>query len=475
VRRASLSLLLALAGACSYYNGMYNTEQLASRAEKAEREGRPFDAQSYWSQVSIRAESALVHHPRAGWADRARLLQGTALARVNACDRAIRPLEALMLGSQRTDLVEQAALLLGDCRLKQSDAEGATEAFGRLVGSTDARRRSLALYYHGRALRLGGQGDLALNELRVSTHPRARGERAAALATLGRIDDAEATADSLLMAGDTLAPWGEIAAALGAHDPEAASRLTDRLAARTDFPATLRARLLLTDGLRWLPVDTGRSERRFHEADSTGKGTPVQAEVRYQLARAVVGRATTVEELRAAQNRLEDFTEEAGAYGASGTQLGFIARRVVLIADSLKPGTPNGDLRAFLAGELARDSLGAEGFAAGQFRRVAQDWPASPFAPKALLALLELQVPDGDSVREALRAKYADSPYLALVEGRDTPGFAILEDSLQRFTSNYRPESRRAQPRPVPPRPQGQPPPQPARPQPATPRQPADN
>jgi tetratricopeptide (TPR) repeat protein len=468
MKRPAFALLLLLAGACAYYNGMYNVKRLAGRARKAEREGRPFEAQGLWGQVAIKAESVVIRHPAKGWSDEARLLHGTALVRVNDCDRAIQPLEAVMLTSRHQDLAEEAALLVGGCRLKQGDPVGATEAYARLLQSREPDRRSLALLEHGRALRLGGQLEEALAELNGSRHVQARGERAAALATLGRSDAAVATADSLLAARDSTAPWQELLAALASHNPERAAALVDRVAADAELPATLRARLLLEDGLRWLASDTGRAELRFQEAHRTGKATPVQAEVRYQRARALLSGAPTLAALREATDRLEDVAEEPGTYEAGGAQLGAMARRVLLLGDSVTPGTPNGDLRLFLAGELARDSLAAGRLAADQFRRLSAEWPDSPFAPKAMLALIDLDSGNADSLRGALLARYAESPYVAMAQGGDAPAYIALEDSLRRFVAGIRAEPQRIRPRP-------QPPGRPQAPQPSTPRQPADN
>jgi hypothetical protein len=468
MRRGTLALLLVLVGGCAYYNGMYNVKRLAGRARKAEREGRPYEAQGLWGQVAVKAESVIIRHPAKSWSDEARLLHGTALTRVNDCGRALQPLEAVMITSPHRDLAEEAALLVGDCRIKQGDPAGASAAYALLLQSRDRDRRSLALMEHGRALRMGGQPEEALVELNQSRHPRARGERAAALAAVGRSIEALAVADSLLVERDSAAPWQALLAALAVGDPEGAAGLVDRIATLVDFPATLRARLLLEDGERWLATDPGRANVRFQQALHTGKGTPVQAEVRYHQARALVGRATTMVELRAAADRLADAAEEPGSYDARGAQLGFTARQVVVMADSVAPGSPNGDLRLFLAGELARDSLGARPFAASQFRRVITEWPESPFAPKAMLALIDLADADADSLRQAVVDRYRESPYVAMAQGSDAPAYQVLEDSLRRFVASHRPETHNPPPRPAqPPRPKPQ--------QPTTPRQPMDN
>ena len=95
VRGAARLLRLAalvLVGGCVYYNGMYNTNRLAKSARKAERDGRPFEAQGYWGQVITRADSLVLRHPRSKYADQATVLRGLALARLNQCQDAVGPL-----------------------------------------------------------------------------------------------------------------------------------------------------------------------------------------------------------------------------------------------------------------------------------------------------------------------------------------------------------------------------------------------
>ncbi len=467
MKRIALGVVAVLAAGCGgYYNGMYTAEQLASRARRAEKEGRTFDATSLWGQVSVRAESALVRHPRSGWADRARLLQGTALAKLSDCSRALPPLEAVMVGARETEVAEQAALLVGSCRVAVGDPIGATSAYARLTNSRDAGRRNLALLAHGRALRMAGSYDEALAELAGSRDPRARGERAATLAALGRVPEAEALADSLMLEGDSAAPYDSLHAGLARHDSAAATRFVDHLSAATALPAAVRTAVLLQDARRLIDTDSAAADRRLAEAQTVGRGTALAAEARLQAAAARIARADGAESLDSEAERLEDFGEAPGAIGTRAQQLAAVARRVVLVADSTPPGSPSGDLRLFIAGELARDSLGAPRFAARQFQRIISEWPESEYAPKALLALIELEPALGDSLLGVVRARYAGSPYVLFASGEEAPAYEVLEDSLRRFTETFRPEGRRSVPRP------GRPAARPAPP--VTPREPSE-
>jgi hypothetical protein len=66
-----------------------------------------------------------------------------------------------------------------------------------------------------------------------------------------------------------------------------------------------------------------------------------------------------------------------------------------------------------------------------------------------LLALLALQPEGADSLRDLLLTRYPGSPYLEMLEGRESPAYVALEDSLREFLAAFRPEGRPVA-RPVP-------------------------
>ena len=467
--RVALGAVLVLLGGCSYYNGMYKVDNLAGRARSAEREGRTFAATSLWGQVSVKAESALVHHPRSSWADRARLLQGTALARLRDCRRALGPLQEVMVAPDPV-LAEEAAVLVGTCHTTLGNTGEAAATFSRLTGSRDSVRRRQALFYHGQALRIGDENAAALAELEQTDVPRARGERAAALAGLGRVAAARAVAESLLAERDTLVPWDALLAGLAQNDPPVAAELLGSIARADSLPAGFRARLLLADARRLTASDPAAAEARLSEVEALGRGSPIVWESRYVGAAARIARMDSLPQLAIELETIADEEGASGQFAARTAMLGTFARRVLLISDSAPPGSPAGDLRLFVAAELIRDSLLAPRLAARQFSRVAADWPDSPFAPKALLARIALDTIAADSLREMLATRYAGSPYVLLVQGGEAPAFRELEDSLRRFTLSFRPEG----PRPAPagrPRRPSRPTPSP---QPAAPRTPVD-
>lgn len=76
--KRAVPLLLLLTG-CVYYNGMYNANRFASRARKAELNGRTFEAQEFWAQAEVRADTVVARHPDSKWTDDAQLIRGEAM------------------------------------------------------------------------------------------------------------------------------------------------------------------------------------------------------------------------------------------------------------------------------------------------------------------------------------------------------------------------------------------------------------
>ena len=111
-------------------------------------------------------------------------------------------------------------------------------------------------------------------------------------------------------------------------------------------------------------------------------------------------------------------------------QLGATLDRVSRTLASVTPDSAQGDLRLFLAAEAARDSIGAPRLAARIWEQIVEQWPLSPYAPKALLAAEQLDSTRGDSARMLLESRYSDSPYLAVIRGEADSAYKHLEDSL---------------------------------------------
>ena len=428
-----------LAG-CVYYNGMYNANRLANSARKAEREGRTFEANNLWGQVATKAESVVVRHPTSKYAERARVLRGIALARMGQCDEALAPLSRISVVTMPTDLTEDALLATGRCQMTLGNVDAADAAFGLVLQSKDADRQREARFQHARLLRQAGRFQEALIALGNDRRPRADHERILALSGAKRLPEALALTDSLMARDDTTRLWDSVTVALDQQDPSAATRLVDRIRRLPKLRRESLARLLLDDGLRLVPTDTARAAKRFREAVAAGASTTAGGTASLELIRLALRRANRPEDLVPVMDTLKRLATWFEASSPEITQLGAILAEVQKAGGSVGLELPQGDLRLFLAAELARDSLQAPLLAESMFRRIVDQWADSPYAPKAILATQQLDSTFVDSARVLLEARYVDSPYLARIRGEDSPAYRQLEDSLGAFAASLVPE-----------------------------------
>lgn len=461
-RMLPATLALLLLGGCVYYNGMYNTKRLAGSARKAEREGRTFEATSLWGQVVTRAESLVTRHPDSKYVDEALVLKGTGLARLGQCPSAITPLSRVsLLHGVSTDAREDAYLALAQCQLELGDPASAELTVSEVLESRRPARRREARLLHARALRIAGRHVEALATLDGLSGPRAGEERLLALAGAGHREEAIAAADSLLARPDSGRNWDSLVVWVGRADPLAASSMVDRLIARPGIAPAANTRLLTQDGERLEAVDSARAETRLTQAARTGAGTPAGVSAQVQLARRRLSRSRTPEDVAAVSRTLDSLAAESGQTGEAG-QLNATLLRIKAAEDSSSARAPQADLRLFLAAEAARDTLAAPAVAASLFRRLVDDWPDSPYAPKALLAARMLDPAWADTAGALLEERYAASPYVAFVQSGSTPEYQALEDSLQAFAVHQGRQPVHA-PQPGVPRQPGQQPDAPAR------------
>jgi tetratricopeptide (TPR) repeat protein len=435
LRGGLLVLVSVLSGACVYYNGMYNANRLAGSARKAEREGRTFDANNLWGQVATKAESVVARHPTSKYAEPANVLRGIALARLGQCEPALAPLSRASL-MPASDLTEDALLATGQCQLALGNAPASQAAFGSLLDSKNRERRSTARLHHARSLRQQGRYSDALRLLEGVTDQRADGERILALAGVGRLSHALVIVDSLLGRRDTTMQWDSLVAAMARQNPPAASRLIDRIQRIPVRSQELRARQLLEDGRRLVRSDTARAQERFRQAIELSGSKESAGRANLELARMKLRSIERPEDLAPLVTALEQVSINFEMAAEEARQLATLVGGVHEAATRVTWETLRGDLRLFLAAEVARDSLQSPALAGHIFRRILDDFPNSSYAGKVVLALQRLEPTCSDSARALLDGLYSDSPYLAMVRGQDPPEYRLLEDSLGAFAAS---------------------------------------
>jgi len=426
--RASI-LLLVVAGAgaagCVYYNGMWSAEQLAKEARRAEQSGSPFDARSYWARAAAKAESVVVQHPRSRWAEPALVLQGEALAKSGACDRAAVPLGAATRAVRSDALRERAALAQAECTLAANAPATAARQVADVTKSHDAGRRSQAAFLMGRAAELAGDYASAADWYGRSGSPAAPPARARVLLAAGRAREALALLDTLAHRRVREGDWGPLLEDV-AHSagPDTASRALDGLLARQGrhVRTGARGRLLLADGDRLLSA--GRAPAagaRYAQVVALMPDSLEGQQARVRALRVLATQADSVADLVALRRRLAAIVQ--GAATADARALEALLRHVLDAEDVQEGGQ-------FRTAELVRDSLAAPHLAGRLFVGFARAHPLSPFAPKALVAALAVLPDAHDSLVAALDARYPASPYTLALRGADSPAFAAAEDFL---------------------------------------------
>ena len=437
-------LAAGLLGGCVYYNGMYNANRLANSARRAEREGRTFEANNLWGQVATKAESVVVRHPKSKYAEEAAILKGLALARLGQCEQAIGPLGRVTVAAVSTDLTEDAWLATGRCQVSMGNIAAGDAAFAQVIDSKNSWRRREARFHRAQTLRHAGRYQEALTALEGVPEPRAVAERLLALAGDRRVPEAMALADSLVARSDTTQPWDSLLVSLGQQDPSNASGLVDRVRRLPKRRPETQARWLLEDGLRLIGSDTARARRRFREAVEIGGSGEAAGRASLQLVRLDLRGVSHPQALSPLIQSLRSDAERHEIVAPELTQLSNTAAGILTVAASMTPGAPQGDLRLFLAAEVARDSLLAPRLAEGIFQRILREWPESPYAPKAALAAQQINPEWSDSARALLEGRYFESPYLAMIRGDEGSAYRQLEDSLGAFATAQAGAARRA-------------------------------
>lgn len=435
MRRAALLSLLMLPG-CVYYNGVYNAKRLSRAAERAEREGRTIDARDLWGQVVVKADSVIARHPASGYVPEVQLLRARALGRTDQCSEAAPALRQALPAATDSATRQSATFELARCLAALGDVAAAAEAYGHLRDATDPAMRDESRFQYVRTLRLAGRYDEALQASTGLSDGRLVHERMVALAGTGPTAAALALAGSAIVQADTAAPWDSLLSAGGRRDPAAMSGLVDRLAAMPGATPTMKSRWLLDDGARLMTVDSGRGERRLAEAAAIGGPTEFAGRARLRLAQLALARARSAADLAPVIDTLQALQDVAGARAEAAVLLNPVTR-VRAALDSAAASTSHADLALFLAAEMARDQLATPTLAEALFRRIVDERPASPYAPKALLALHHLApdaVPAFDSL---IGQRYAASPYVTALRGEAGPELRTLEDSLNRFAATF--------------------------------------
>lgn len=416
---------------CTYYNTLYNSERLYQDAERDRLAGRDSLAAARYREVVRKTADAYRSRPEDERSaeilfllGRAQLRAGDARAATVALDEAAR--RATRPGLRPQVLVFKAA---ADAQLGRLDAAraGLEEAMrdglgGEALAEAHLLRGTLGVEA---ALSDAAWADLVAAGADAGVAIDAGLERLRLAVEHGDRERAR-TALSALMA--------QRAAGVRL---DSIARLLDAASLRWG-PATAARLFMAADSARWEQPHRGRARlahaKLLHAAmDSVG------ARERATLVASGRGEAAAEARILLASWRLEAARDLGGAPALRALLLpasGDVRADALLDAlDALERYAGMGldePLGWFAAAEVARDRLGAPVLARGFFLAYADYDPSDPWAPKALLAALDVSpdLADGDWLRGRLEA-YVGSPYVLAARGSPPAGLEDLEEELR--------------------------------------------
>lgn len=429
-RALALAWLLIATG-CAYHNVLFNARTLYEQGETFRRTGDPEQAEVYYRGVVRKTGDALRARPDSDWAIDALALLGRAEFRLGdvraargALDEVVRQSSdpgvrgsaqvylALISedqGDRRTalrevnaaleaplpdDALAEAHLLRGRLMLAQSYADHGWWDLDRATDVDERIRQEAGLERLGWGIRQGDR-ERSVRAMTALLADRGAGARSDTIVSLVRT------------ARDR---WGAAGAAALLEDVDGSAWDGERRARL----ALVRANLLDEAGDRAAAV-----AQALRVAD--GLGT-VAAEARILLASWRAEAASDLVEVYAVR----------GVLLPAGNDPRVTSRLAAV--DELEAFAGVGldePLGWFAAAEVARDRLGANYVARGLFLAYADGAPDDPWAPKALLAALEISPDAADRawLRGRLEA-HADSPYVLAAHGGSATGFEALEEEL---------------------------------------------
>jgi tetratricopeptide (TPR) repeat protein len=436
-----VSLALSATAGCVYFNQLYNANRLYSQGVSDLEAGRAGAGQSLLSEAIQKADKIVREKPDSRWADDAlRLVVRARILLEQWPEAAEAAVQLLGYANSHRDSVEVAGYL-GTAQLYLGDVARADSLLTiALAGVEDDDVRADFYLSRGRArmaLRLETEADsdlAAASELRPEwVDPRL--DRVRLLVGIGRGDDAAAEVAELLRLPLNDLEQREVLAVvefLATISPETGIMALAEVGT-SDLPRDQRARMVKLRGD--MKVEIGLIEEGLAD---------------YQLVRDISSQSVAAADADVAVVRMQLRTvtvpEELDGYQAtmmrmSRSMAARSSRDVIRIRDTLIRidfWLESGDIGYLMAAEAVRDELENPVLARTFFLMYADEQPTAFWAPKAILAALDLsdldsRDPSADELRRRLSEDYADSAYVLALTGESGSEFSYeqLEQGLQ--------------------------------------------
>lgn len=461
VRQVVLGLAAVLTtSSCVYYNGIYNAQAFADAGDARLRRDAEDDARAQFQQSAARAETVLVRFPASPWRARALYLAGRGAALAGECEQGVRRLEEfLAVGDtgRRTER-DRARLAMASCAIRTAQVADARARLDSLLGSAHPETARQARLWAARAAL--AQGDLPavtryLAGMEAGTLPW---ELVGAALQTGDLTPVESLLVDRARRGDF-----RDEAARAIRDLAMAGRFesAERIVRAYTNPRVrpqARAALHFALGDQWLRVgDDSSALRHLHAArDLAGRDTVLAGDAGVRLGYLGLRRATSLASADSAWSRIDSLSRRTMMARRLEEQL--LLMRVLTTRDE---ATGAG---AYLAAEVARDSVRAPWLAAALFAHLATTRPDAPVAPMAWHAASLLRPDSAESWQRRIRTQYGFSSIAARLQGEDpasrpdfvaTPellkfawgdGVRVWSDSVRRLRARPTPGSRPVSP-----------------------------
>ncbi len=417
---------------CSYHNVVYNAGNRLAEAEAHRRAGRDSLSRAAYLDVIRRTGDAFRGRPDAEWSGEALFLLGRSHLRLGNLDEASAALGEARDRSGDPALRNEVLVYVAAARAEAGDADGALTSVNESLEAPLGRdARAEAHLLRGRLMLAAHRPDQGWWDLdrAVEAKPAVRVE-----AGLERLKWG-------VRAGDLKRSRSAIEGLFG--NPEGGTRL-DTVRVLVDGATgrwgawTVAGLLEGADESAWDRTARGRMAlhraRLLHQAGDSARAFG-------QALRVAAGLGDSAAEARllVASWRLATAEGLTDAYGVRRVLLPAGSnpevQRTLAAIDDLEAYAATGLAEAlgwFAAAEVARDRLGAPYLARGLFLAYADAADEEPWAPKALLAAIQVSADEGDRawLRERLEA-HGDSPYVLAALGGSAVGFETLEEGLE--------------------------------------------
>ena len=430
LRRAVLAVVtVAVSTSCVYYNGMYNAQALADAGDARLRRDAEDDARAQFQQSAARAETVLVRFPDSPWRTRALYLAGRGAALAGECEQGTRRLEEALAGDGVTIAErDRAKLALASCAIRTSRVAEARARLDTLLRATDPETARQARLWAARAAL--AQGDLTavttyLAGMESGTLPW---ELVGAALNTGVLAPVESLLVDRARRGDyrddAIRAVRELAIAGRFPEAERVVRAFTNAKVRPQARAALHFAL----GDQWLRAgDDTIALRHLHATrELAGRDTTLTGEAGARIGYLGLRRATSLTSADSAWSRMDSVSRRTSLARRLDEQLLLV--RVLTARDE---ATGAG---AYLAAEVARDSLRAPWLAAAMFAQLASTRPEAPVAPMAWYAASLLRPDSAESWQRRVRAQYGFSAVAARLQGDDPatrPDFVATPELLK--------------------------------------------